>query len=407
MICVRVVESSAGGPVFMPIAVFALALAAFAIGTAEFIISGILPPLANDLGVDIPVAGLLVSAYALGVAIGGPLLTLWTSRFPPRTVIITVMVIFTIAQLLCAIAPDYGLLLAARLLSAGGHGVFFGAGGVMISRLVPFERRGKAFSLFIGGITVANLLGLPGGTAIGVAFGWRATFLAVAALGVIAAIALLLRLPATPPEGHQTNSIRDQLRALRHHRVWLSYITIALVMVGALVLGTYQVPMLIEITRVDPQLVPLYLLLAGVGSVLGIYAGGEATDWKPMPWLLGVLILQAILYFVIAAFSMYDKVWMAVSLFASGAVGFAFSTPLQARVIQAAHEAPELASSLISTAFNIGIAGGAALGALLLKSGVHLGDLPAVGSVTSLMAAAVAWLSWNLDKKEARQAAVA
>jgi DHA1 family inner membrane transport protein len=391
----------------MPIAVFALALAAFAIGTAEFIISGILPPLANDLGVDIPTAGLLVSAYAIGVAIGGPLLTLWTSRFQPRTVIATVLAIFTVAQLLCAIAPDYGLLLAARLLSACGHGVFFGAGNVVVSRLVPLERRGKAFSLFIGGITVANLLGLPGGTAIGVAFGWRATFLAVAALGAIAAVVLLLLLPRTAAADRRTGSIGSQVRVLRHHQVWLSYLTIAVVMVGALVLGTYQVPMLIEITRVDPGLVPLYLLLGGIGSVLGIYAGGEATDWKPMPWLVGVLIVQAILYFLIAAFSMYDKVWMAVSLFASGAFGFAFSTPLQARVVHAAREAPELASSLISTAFNIGIAGGAALGALLLSVGMHLGDLPAVGTVTSLIAAGLAWTGWMLDRREARLAATA
>lgn len=385
----------------MPIAVFALALAAFAIGTAEFIISGILPPLASDLGVDIPTAGLLVSAYALGVAIGGPLLTLWTSRFPPRTVILTVMALFTVSQVLCSLAPDYGLLLAARLLSSCAHGVFFGAGNVVVARLVPAERRGKALSLFIGGITVANLLGLPGGTAIGVAFGWRATFVAVALLGLIAIAVLILRLPKTPVEGHQTNTIAAQVHSLRHHEVWMSYITIALVMVGVLALGTYQVPILIEITRVDPAWVPLYLLLGGVGSILGIYAGGEATDWKPMPWLIGVLLVHALIFFLIAAFSVYDKVWMAVSLFASGAAGFAFSTPLQARVIHAAREAPELASSMISTAFNLGIAGGAALGAVMLTNGVHLADLPAVGTGTSLLAAGVAWLSWRLDRRAA------
>src|SRR5688572_26861601 len=179
----------------MPIAVFALALAAFAVGTAEFVISGILPPLASDLMVSIPTAGLLVSAYAMGVAVGGPVLTVLTARFPQRSVLIGVMILFTVSQILCAMAPDYGLLLLARLVSACAHGVFFGAGNVMVASLVPAERRGGAFSLFISGITVANLLGLPGGSAIGLGFGWRATFLAVAALGAIAVVVLILRLP--------------------------------------------------------------------------------------------------------------------------------------------------------------------------------------------------------------------
>lgn len=388
----------------MPIAVYALALAAFAIGTAEFVISGILPPLAGDLEVTIPTAGLLVTAYALSVAIGGPILTVLAARFRPRSVIIAVMVFFTLSQVLCTLAPDYGMLLLARVLSACGHGVFFGAGNVLVSRLVPFERRGAAFSLFIGGITVANLLGLPAGSAIGLAFGWRATFLAVAALGALAALVLVWKLPRTPKEDHVAVGLRSQLAALRHQQVWMSFLTIAVVMVGILVFGTYQVPMLIEITHVDPAIVPAYLLLGGLGAVLGIYAGGQATDWKPMPSLIVVLVLQAVLFFTMAAFSIYDQVFMAINMFASGIAGFAFSTPLQARVIQAAREAPNLASALISTAFNLGIAGGAALGAVLLNAGVSLGDLPAVGTATALIAAGIAWLSWTLEKREARAA---
>jgi DHA1 family inner membrane transport protein len=391
----------------MPIAVYALALAAFAIGTAEFIISGILPPLANDLGVDIPTAGLLVTAYAAGVAVGGPILTIFTARFSPRNVLIGVMVVFAISQVLCAMAPDYGMLLLARLFSAGCHGIFFGAGNVVVSRLVPLERRGTAFSLFIGGITVANLLGLPGGTAIGVAFGWRATFLAVAVLGVIATIALIIKLPRGAEGEHPKTSTRSQFAALRHQQVWLSYATICVVMVGALVFGTYQVPMLIEITKVDPAIVPIYLLLGGVGSVLGIYLGGQAADWKPMPSLIAVLLLQGLFFFLMTAFSLYDQVYMAINIFLSGIAGFAFSTPLQARVMQAARAAPNLAAALISTAFNIGIAGGAFLGAMLLKTGFHLADLPIVGTVTAVIAAGLAWLSWTLEKREAAMRGVA
>lgn len=388
----------------MPVAIYALALAAFAVGSAEFVISGILPPLAADLAVSIPIAGLLVSAYAIGVAIGGPVLTVFTSRFPQRTVLICLMIVFSISQVLCAIAPDYGMLLAARLLSAAAHGVFFGAGNVVVVGLVPPGRRGAAFSLFIGGITVANLLGLPGGSAIGLHFGWRVPFLAVGALGAIAAIVLFLKLPETRQAGERHATFREQLRELRHQEVWLSYLTITFVMIGALAFGTFQVPIMLNVTGLHPDIVPIYLLVGGVGSMLGIYLGGRGTDWKPMPTLITVLLLQAFLYFTML-FAMHDKLWMTVNLLGTSILGFAFSTPLQARVIGAARSAPNLASSLISTAFNLGIAGGAFIGAMLLNAGVSYADIPAVGVVTSLLAAGTASLSWWLERR--RQVAVA
>lgn len=391
----------------MPFAIYVLAMAAFAVGTAEFIVSGILPPLALDLGVSIPTAGLLVTAYALGVAVGGPIFSVLTARFPPKAVLVAMLGLFTVSQVLCAIAPDYGLLLLARILSSAAHGTFFGAGNVVVARLVPLNRRGGALSLFIGGITVANLLGLPAGTAIGVALGWRATFLAVAAIGLLAVLALLWRLPNVPGAHQQAASFTNQVRALRHHQVWMSYLIVASTMVGVLVFGTYQVPMMIEITGLTEEIVPLYLLLGGMGSVLGIYAGGRATDWKPMPWLIGVLVVQAVLFFTMAAFSLHDRVLLALNIFALSMAGFAFSTPLQARVIHAAREAPNLASALISSAFNIGIAGGAFLGAVALNAGIRLVDLPAIGSATALVAAALAVVSWRLDRRDAARAAAA
>lgn len=387
----------------MPFAVYALALAAFAIGTAEFIISGILPPVAFDLNVSIATAGLLVSAYAAGVAVGGPLLTMLAVRYSQRTVLITVMITFTLSQLLCSIAPDYNLLMLARLLSAGAHGVFFGAGNVVVAKLVPLERRGKAFSLFIGGITIANLLGLPGGTAIALQFGWRSTFLAVAALGAIALAVIAWSIPRTGKDEAPHAPLWAQFRALRHQEIWLSYLTITLVMIGTICYSTYSVPLLIEVTGVDPAWVPLYLLLGGIGAVLGIWAGGELTDWKPMPSLIVVLLVQAAIFFIMI-FTLHDEVAMAVTVFVSGAAGFAFSTPLQGRVVHAAGEAPNLAAALISTAFNIGIATGAFLGAMLLNAGVGYADLPAVGIVTALLAACTAGLSFWLEKRSARLA---
>lgn len=384
----------------MPFAVYALALAAFAIGTAEFIISGILPPVAADLDVTIPTAGLLVTAYAVGVAIGGPLLTIITARYSQRTVLIGVMTVFSVGQVLCALAPDYGLLLLARLLSSCAHGVFFGAGSVVVAQLVPLERRGKAFSLFVGGITIANLLGLPAGTAIAVQFGWRASFLAVAVIGVVALLVIVLRLPKSIKGEVAHAALGEQVRALRHQEVWLSYITISLTMIGTICYGTFSVPLMIQVTGIDIGYIPLVLLLGGVGSVLGIWLGGELTDWKPMPSLIVVLILQSALFFVMI-FTLHDPIAMTVTVFASGIVGFAFSTPLQSRIVHAAREAPNLASSLISTAFNIGIAAGAFLGASLLNAGVSYADLPGVGIVSGLLAAGTAGLSYWLERRAA------
>lgn len=382
----------------MPFAVYALALAAFAIGTAEFIVSGILPPVAAAMNVAISTAGLLVSAYAVGVAIGGPLLTLIAARFDQRHVLIALMGVFACAQVLCAMAPDYGLLLLARLLSSLAHGVFFGAGNVVVVGLVPPERRGKAFALFIGGITVANLLGLPGGTAIAVWFGWRASFLAVGLLGLIAMLVLIFRLPGTGRRSGPGSATADQFKALLHQEIWLSYLVIALTMTGVMCFATYSVPLLLNITGLTPEIVPLYLLINGAGAILGIWMGGELTDWKPMPSLIAVLVCQALVFLALAVFG-HDKIGMFVLLFASGIVGFAFSTPLQTRVVHAARLAPNLASALMSTAFNIGIAAGAFLGATLLELGVSYADLPGVGIVTALLAAATAALSWRLERR--------
>jgi DHA1 family inner membrane transport protein len=181
-------------------------------------------------------------------------------------------------------------------------------------------------------------------------------------LGAIAALVLLFRLPKSEEALETRPSLRAQLAELRHQQVWLSYLTIALVMVGALAWGTYQTATMIEVVGIDPEHVWIYLLIGGFGAVLGIYAGGRGTDWKPMPTLIGVLLAQALFYFTML-FALHDQVWFTVNLLVSSILGFAFSTPLQARVIIAAARAPNLASSLISTAFNVGIAAGAALGA--------------------------------------------
>jgi DHA1 family inner membrane transport protein len=380
----------------MPFAVYALGLAAFAIGTAEFVISGILPPVADAMGVAISTAGLLVSAYAVGVAIGGPLLTLIAARFDQRHVLLLLMAVFAVAQVLCAIAPDYGMLLLARLLSSLCHGVFFGAGNVVVARLVPPERRGKAFALFIGGITVANLLGLPGGTAIAVWFGWRASFLAVGLLAVIALLVLALRLPAAPVSGGSGGGTAAQFKALRHQEIWLSYLVIALTMTGVMCFATFSVPLLIQVTGIAPEIVPLYLLINGAGAILGIWMGGELTDWKLMPTLIGMLLLLAVIYALLAVTGA-NPVLAGICILIWAGASFGFGAPAQTRILKAAADAPNLASPLVPSVFNIGIALGASAGAYALEAGWGYASLPLIGAAVSLAAAAIAAASWRLE----------
>lgn len=382
----------------MPIALYALALAAFAIGTTEFIVSGILPAISADLDVSIPTAGLLVTGYAGGVAIGGPILAMFSARFPPKPMIVGLMLIFALGQVLCALAPDFTLLLGARLVSAAGHGVFFGVASVAAAKLVQPEKSGAALSLFVGGITVANILGLPGGTAIGNAFGWRVSFVCIAGLALLAAVAIVVTMPGQKGDRVPDAPMRQQFAQLRHQQVFATYAVITVIMVGALAFGTFQVPILLDVTGVDPAHVPFYLLGSGAGAVFGIWLGGRLADWNLMPSLVGVILAQAATN-VLLLVAVHDPVAMAFAMVVYGIFGFAFSTPSQVRILKAARAAPNLASTLISTAYNIGIAAGALLGATLLTGGLDYALLPVVGIVCSTIAALIAIGSWLAERR--------
>ena len=357
----------------MPIAIYALALAAFAIGTTEFIVSGILPNVSADLAVSIPTAGLLVTGYAAGVAVIGPLLATFISRFPAKPTIVVLMVIFAIGQVLCALAADYGLLLGARLVSAGTHGVFFGVASVAAAKLVPPEKSGAALSLFISGITIANILGLPARHRDRQRLRLARELLPRSPCSPCSRRSPL-RSPcpvaATADRSHRCRS-RCRLRNSSHQQVWATYLMIIFVMIGALAFGTFQVPVLLEITGLDPALVPIYLLLGGAGAVAGIFIGGRLADWKLMPSLVVVFFLNAA-GLCVTLLVMRDPVAMGVMMVINGAFGFIFSTPSQVRILKAASAAPNLASTLISTAYNIGIALGAVVGAVLLNLGLRL-----------------------------------
>ncbi|MEP0321485.1 MFS transporter [Bauldia litoralis] len=391
----------------MSLPLIGLFLAAFAVGTAEFIVAGLLPALAADLGVDIPTAGLLITGYAIGVAIGGPLLAIFTGSLPRRPLLLALMVAFVFGNMLCALATDYWLLLGARLVVACAHGLFFGTAMVVATRLVPRGRQSTAVSIVIAGITVANVLGAPAGAAIGYRFGWQMSFWAIAALGIVATGALAVLLPKTAPEGEPKQaSLWSEVRVLGRPVVLLSYAMIALAMTAFFVPFSYIVPILTEVTGISTANVPWLLFISGVGGIFGNLIGGRLGDWKPMPALVVIFTLGLALYLA-GLVAVHDPVAMTIVFFFWALVGFSFAAPVQTRILTAASDAPNLASTLISTAFNIGIAAGAWLGGMALTFGWDYAELPWISAGFLAITLVVALLSWSLERRGAAGSAVA
>ncbi len=382
----------------MSLPLFALFLAAFAFGTAEFVIAGVLPEVASGLNVSVPLAGYLITAYAVGIAIGGPLLAVATKRYSRRSLILGLGAVFTIGQVFCALAPSFELLLVARVLVAVVHGTYFGIAAVVAIGLVPDDKRGFAVALILSGLTVSNILGVPGGTAIGNALGWRATFWAVAVLGLASTLAIALFLPRTAGASATTGSILREFKVIGRQQIVTSLFIVILVMIGQYSLFTYIAPLLREVTGLDAGMVPWVLLLYGVGSTIGVFIGGRLADWKLMPSLIAILLTQALAFTLVWLVSPYPLVMAGAVLFWGG-VNFAFGSPVQSRVLAWSADAPNLASSLIPSGFNAGIAIGAVLGSTLLEQGFGYRNLPLIGSVALLLAVVVALFSFIWEQR--------
>lgn len=383
----------------MSLPLIALFLAAFAFGTAEFVIAGVLPDVATGLGVTIPIAGYLVTGYAIGIAIGGPLLAVATKKMSRKTLILLLAGSFTIGQALCALAPNFELLMLARVLVSVVHGTYFGIAAIVAVNLVPADRRGFAVALILSGLTVSNILGVPAGTAIGTALGWRATFWAVGALGLIATLGIALFLPARTGEASTSGSLLREFKALGRQQIVTSLAIVVLVMIGQYSLFTYIAPLLLEVTGLSVGILPWILLLYGIGSTIGVFIGGRLADWKLMPSLIVILCLQAAAFVLLYVVSP-DPLLMAVAVVLWGGVNFAFGSPVQSRVLAWASDAPNLASALIPTGFNIGIAIGAVLGASLLEAGFGYRNLPLIGAVALCIAAAIAVTSLIWENRQ-------
>ena len=364
------------------LALFALAVAAFAIGTTEFVIMGLLPEVAADLHVGIPAAGLLVSGYALGVAVGAPLLAMLTARMERRHALLLLLGLFIDGNALCAVAPSYTVLMLARVLAAFCHGSFFGIGAVVAAHVVPREQRAQAIALMFAGLTLANVLGVPFGTFLGQWAGWRSTFAAVTGLGVLAAIAVWRYVPPLPDLG--APQLRRELRVLRDPQVLRALAMTVLGFGSVFTVFTYIAPILQQQAHVSVAATGWVLVLFGAGTTLGNLLGGRLADWRLMPALIGILAVLALVLLGFA-WTMQHTVAAIVTVFVWGVAAFATVPPLQMRVVQQAGEAPNLASTLNIAAFNLGNALGALLGGAVIAAGF---GLPAV----SLAGAAVAAL---------------
>ncbi|MBI1449332.1 MFS transporter [Acinetobacter sp. AC1-2] len=344
----------------------ALAIGAFAIGTTEFSPMGLLPNIANDLGISIPTAGMLITGYALGVMLGAPFMTLWFGGFARRNALIFLMAIFTVGNLIAAFSPSYMSLLGARLITSLNHGAFFGIGSVVAASIVPAHKQASAVATMFMGLTIANIGGVPLATWVGQNIGWRMSFLAISLLGVITMLALWKALP----QGMVTQkpNVKAELKVLMRTPVILALLTTVLGAGAMFTLYTYIAPSLTEFTHASPTFITCMLMLIGVGFSIGNHLGGRFADLSINKTLIGFLVLLIVMMVTFPILAQ-SQIGAAIALVIWGAATFALVPPLQMRVMSVAHEAPGLASSVNIGAFNLGNAVGAAAGALVLDLG--------------------------------------
>lgn len=386
----------------MPLALWALALSAFAIGTTEFVIVGLIPTIAASLQVSVPSAGLLVSLYALGVAIGAPLLTAMTGRVPRKQLLLGLMVLFTIGNLVAWMAPDYTALMAARVLTGLAHGVFFSIGSTIATSLVPKEKAASAIALMFTGLTVALVTGVPLGTFIGQHFGWQATFLAVSLLGVIAVIGSAILVPSDIA-GSKPAPLLTQLAVLKKPRLLLVYAITTLGYGGSFIAFTYLAPILQQVSGFAASTVSLVMLVYGVSVAAGNIWGGKLADRLGPVRALQIVFALLALVLLVLTFTAPSKPLVLITVLAWGAVAFGNVPGLQVYVVRRAErdapQAIDVASGLNIAAFNVGIALGAWGGGLIVA---HLGLMatPWIGALVVVSALLLTTLAGWLDRRD-------
>jgi DHA1 family inner membrane transport protein len=385
----------------MPIALYALTVGAFGIGVTEFVIMGLLLQVSADLGISVPLAGLLMTGYALGVFVGAPVLTIATRSLPRKTTLLVLMAIFTLGNLAAALSPSFGWLMAARIVTALAHGTFFGVGSLVATSLVAPERKASAIALMFTGLTLATLLGVPFGSWLGLAFGWRSTFWAVTAIGLVALVVLAVFVPADR-ERVVPGSLAEEFKVLARPQVQLGLVMTVLGFGGIFAVFTFIQPILVQLAGFSEAAVSPILLVFGGGLVVGNLLGGRWADRKLAPALIGSIALLTVAMLA-SGFAFHGQLGAVVAAFVLGAAAFATVAPLQMWVLQQAGGAGQgLASSLNIAAFNLGNAFGAWLGGAVITQGLGYGMIAPIAAAVPLLALGLAVLAVSLDRRASR-----
>lgn len=365
------------------ISIVLLAMSCFVIGTAEFVIMGILPDVAQDLNISIPKAGWLITAYALGMAFGGTTFALVASKLKRKTALIALLAVFGLCNALCGYAPGYGMLVVARVLAASAQGAFFGIGAVMAASLVPPNRQASAVAMMLTGITLANVLGVPLGTALGHWLGWRTPFLAIALLSIAGTFGLAAALPSSRDE--QKVDLATEIAALADRRIWISLASTVLFTTAIFPVFTYVAPLLQEETGLSSDWVAITLLGIGVGMTIGSYLGGRLSDWSLETALTAIPLAIAVATIALR-WTSHDFAAAELNWLVWGCATFAAIPTSQVSVMRFGSKAPNLVSTLNIGALNIGIALGARVGGAALESGYRLLDIPVIGMLIAILA---------------------
>jgi multidrug resistance protein len=382
-------------------ALWALAISAFGIGTTEFVPVGLLASIASDLDIGITLAGLLISGYAIGVAVGAPILTALTNRIRKKSLLMILMLVFIVGNIVAALSSTFEMLMVARFITAFSHGVFFSIGATIAVQLVPPHKKASAIALMFTGLTVATVTGVPLGTYIGQAFGWRATFWGVAILGIIAIAASALLIPKNLKQSPPAK-FSDMFKLITNTRLLLGFSITALGYGGTFVAFTYLTPILLDIVKIDAKLVSMVLLVYGVAVAIGNAIGGRLSNRNPAGALLWMFMIHAVIL-IVMTFVIPFKTLGLMTIMLMGLLAFMNVPGLQLYIVQLAEKyvpaAVDVASALNIAAFNIGIAMGSIIGGIVIQT-IGLIHTPWIGGVMVFGAVVLTFISLRLEKPQ-------
>ncbi|MFD3313460.1 Cmx/CmrA family chloramphenicol efflux MFS transporter [Streptomyces sp. NPDC058694] len=383
----------------MPLAVYVLGLSVFALGTSEFMLSGLLPAVADDMNVSIPRAGLLISAFAVGMVVGAPLLAVATLRLPRRTTLISLIAVFGVGQIAGALAPTYAVLFASRVVSALACAGFWAVGAAVAIAMVPVNARARALAVMIGGLSIANVLGVPAGAFLGGSLGWRSAFWAVGAASAVALVGVATLIPRIPLPDEKPQ-LRRELRIYRDRQVWLSISLIAFAAGGVFCAFSYLAPLLTDVSGLDDSWVPVVLGLFGVGALIGTMIGGRIADAHLFGVLLTGIAASSVLLVALALLGQYAVAAVTLA-FLLGVSAFYTAPALNARMFNVAGKAPTLAGATTTAAFNLGNTGGPWIGGAVIDAGLGFASPAWAGAALTVTAGAVTAASLRLHRRTA------